>query len=61
MFNSCELGDVVEAGAALGELRDVAGRTLEKVIAPYRSVIFDTRYTPTVYPGDWTFHCGRLP
>lgn len=60
MFNSCELGDVVEAGAVLGELRDVAGGTLEKVKAPYRSVIFDTRYTPTVYPGDWTFHCGRL-
>jgi hypothetical protein len=45
----------------LGELRDVGGRTLEKAKAPYRSVIFDTRFTPTVYPGDWTFHCGRLP
>jgi predicted deacylase len=60
IYNSCELGDIVEAGTVLGELRDVGGRTLEKVKAPYRSVIFDTRYTPTVYPGDWTFHCGRL-
>ena len=60
MYNGCELGDIVEAGAVLGELRDVGGKTLEKVKAPYRSVIFDTRYTPTLYPGDWTFHCGRL-
>jgi predicted deacylase len=61
MYNRCELGDVVEISALLGELWDVAGRTLEKLEAFYRSVIFDARYAPMVYPGDWAFHCGRLP
>jgi len=60
MYNVCELGAVVERGALLGVLRDTAGRVLEECRAPYRSVIFDTRYQPTIYPGDWTFHCGRL-
>lgn len=60
MYNACELGAVVEEGERLGVLRDTAGRVLEEVHAPYRSVIFDTRYQPTVYPGDWTFHCGKV-
>jgi predicted deacylase len=60
MYNACELGAIVEEGTILGVLRDTAGRVLEECRAPYRSVIFDTRYQPTVYPGDWTFHCGRL-
>ena len=60
MYNCCELGAVVEEGTLLGVLKDTAGRVLEECRAPYRSVIFDTRYQPTVYPGDWTFHCGRL-
>jgi predicted deacylase len=59
VYNSCELGDLVEKDAVLGILRDTAGRFLEEIRAPYRSVIFDTRYQPTVYPGDWTFHCGK--
>ncbi len=60
MYNSCELGAVVDGGTILGVLKDTSGRVLEECRAPYRSVIFDTRYQPPVYPGDWTFHCGRL-
>ena len=60
LYNKCELGDIVEKGETLGELKDTTGRLLEEVIAPYRSVILDTRYLPTVYPGDWTFHCGKM-
>ena len=60
MYNTCELGDIVEKGDVLGQLRDTTGKILEELIAPYKSVIFDTRFLPTVYPGDWTFHCGRL-
>lgn len=47
-------------GESLGTLRDMAGRVIEEVNAPYCSVILDTRYLPTVYPGDWTFHCGKI-
>jgi predicted deacylase len=60
MYNRTELGAVVEKGTLLGVLKDTAGRVLEECRAPYRSVIFDTRYQPTIYPGDWTYHCGRL-
>lgn len=60
MYNTCELGSVVEKGELLGILKDTGGRVIEEVKAPYKSVIFDTRFQPTVYPGDWTFHCGRL-
>ncbi len=51
---------MVEKDEVLGVLRDPAGRFLEEIRAPYRSVIFDTRYQPTLYPGDWTFHCGKI-
>jgi len=34
-----------------------AERGVDEVMAPYRSVIFDTRLQPTVYPWDWTYHC----
>jgi len=60
MYNRCELGDIVEEGELLGVLKDTTGNLLEEVRAPYRSVILDTRYIPTVYPGDWTFHCGKI-
>ncbi len=60
MYNTCELGAVVEKGERLGVLKDPAGRVVEEVRAPYRSVIFDTRFQPTVYPGDWTYHCGKI-
>jgi predicted deacylase len=60
VYNSCDLGDVVERDEVLGVLKDTAGRVLEEIRAPYPSVIFDTRYQPTVYPGDWTFHCGKI-
>jgi len=60
MYNTCELGAVVEKGERLGVLKDPSGRVVEEVRAPYRSVIFDTRFQPTVYPGDWTYHCGKI-
>jgi predicted deacylase len=60
MYNCIKLGAVVEKDTLLSILKDTAGRVLEECRAPYRSVIFDIRYQPTVYPGDWTFHCGRL-
>jgi predicted deacylase len=60
MYNCCELGAVVEEDTLLGVLKDTAGRVLEECRAPYKSVIFDTRYQPTIYPGDWTYHCGKL-
>jgi predicted deacylase len=60
MYNWIEFGVVVEKGVLLGVLKYTAGRVLEEYVAPYVSVIFDTRCQPTVYPGDWTYHCGRL-
>jgi len=60
IYNTCSLGEVVKEGERLGILRDTTGRVIEELHAPYRAVIFDTRYQPTVYPGDWTYHCGRL-
>lgn len=54
------LGAVVEKGEHLGVLKTLVGRAVEAVMDPYRSVIFDTRFQPTVYPGDWTFHCGKM-
>jgi len=61
LYNKCELGAVVEKGEGLGVLKDTAGRTLEELYTPYHTVIFDTRWQPTIYPGDWTYHCGKLP
>ena len=60
VYNTCELGDLVEKGVILGHLKDPTGKLLDELKAPYKSVIFDTRFLPIVYPGDWTFHCGRL-
>lgn len=61
MYNNCELCSVVEKGELLGILKDTGGQFIEEIKAPYKSVIFDTRFLPIVYPGDWTFHCGWLP
>lgn len=58
--NTCSLNAIVEKDAKVGELRNTVGELVEEVYAPYRSVIFDTRYQPTVYPGDWTVHCGKI-
>ena len=44
----------------MGELRNTIGEVIKEVQAPYKSVIFDTRFQPTVYPRDWTVHCGRI-
>lgn len=53
-------GAVVEKGERLGVLKTLVGRAVEAVMDPYRFVIFDTRFQPTVYPGDWIFHCGKI-
>ena len=58
--NTCNLNAIVEKDEKVGELRNPVGELIEEVYAPYRSVIFDTRYQPTVYPGDWTVHCGKI-
>jgi len=58
--NTCELNAVVEKGEKVGELRNTVGELIDEAYAPYRSVIFDTRFQPTVYPGDWTVHCGKI-
>ena len=58
--NTCTLNSVVEKDEKVGELRNTVGELIEEAYAPYRSVIFDTRYQPTVYPGDWTVHCGKI-
>lgn len=58
--NTCELNAVVEKDEKVGELHNTIGELIEELYAPYRSVIFDTRYQPTVYPGDWTVHCGKI-
>jgi len=60
LYNACDLNEKVEKGSLLGILKDTAGRVVEEVSAPYDSVILDTRYQPTIYPGDWTYHCGRI-
>jgi predicted deacylase len=58
--NTCSLNAIVEKDEKVGELRNPVGELIEEAYAPYRSVIFDTRYQPTVYPGDWTVHCGKI-
>jgi predicted deacylase len=58
--NTCSLNAIVEKDEKVGELRNPVGKLIEEVYAPYRSIIFDTRYQPTVYPGDWTVHCGKI-
>jgi hypothetical protein len=58
--NTCSLNAIVEKDEKVGELRNPVGELIEEVYAPYRSVIFDTRYQPTIYPGDWTVHCGKI-
>ena len=58
--NTCELKAVVEKDEKVGELRNTVGELIEELYAPYKSVVFDTRYKPTVYPGDWTVHCGKI-
>jgi predicted deacylase len=60
LYNECELNAILEKDQILGTLRDVAGKKLEELTTPYKCVIFDTRFQPTVYPGDWTYHCGKI-
>ena len=55
-----ELGAIVEAGQVLARIHDPFGNVVEEIKAPYRAVILDTRHSAVVYPGDWTYHCGRL-
>jgi predicted deacylase len=55
------LGDVVEAGAPVGRVRDLLGVEVEVLKAPYRSVIIDTRHTATIQTGEWALKCARIP
>lgn len=54
------LGAKVKAGTTMGRVEDVFGDTVDELKAPFDSIILDTRHIATVYPGDWTFSCGRL-
>jgi predicted deacylase len=58
--NTCGLNDLIEKDEKVGELRNTIGELIEEIYVPYKSVIFDTRYQPTIYPGDWTVHCGKI-
>lgn len=51
---------VVDAGTPLADVLDPFGNVVETLVAPFRSVIMDTRFIATVMPGDWTYHCGQI-
>jgi hypothetical protein len=55
-----ELGTIVESGQLLALVNDPFGDVIEEIRAPYKSVILDTRHSAIVYPGDWTYHCGKI-
>ncbi len=55
------LGQVVEAGAVVGRVRNLLGEVVDEVRAPYRSVITDTRHTATIQTGEWSVKCARVP
>lgn len=55
-----ELNAVVEEGQLLANILDPFGEVVEEIRAPFRSVILDTRHSAVVYPGDWTYHCGKV-
>jgi len=56
-----DLGSIVQEGQPLALVYDAFGELVEEIRAPYRAVILDTRHSAVVYPGDWTYHCGKLP
>jgi len=53
--------NIVEEGTPLADILDPFGEIVETLVAPFDSVIMDTRFIATVVPGDWTYHCGKLP
>ncbi|HBY93955.1 MAG: succinylglutamate desuccinylase/aspartoacylase family protein [Ardenticatenaceae bacterium] len=55
-----ELNAVVDEGELLANIVDPFGEVVEEIRAPFRSVILDTRHSAVVYPGDWTYHCGKI-
>jgi predicted deacylase len=55
------LGEVVEAGAIVGRVRNLLGEVVDEVRAPFRSVITDTRHTATIQTGEWSVKCARVP
>jgi predicted deacylase len=55
-----ELGDTIEAGQLMAVIQDPFGDVVEEVRAPYRCVLYDTRHSAVVYPGDWTYSCGEV-
>lgn len=55
-----DLGDIIEAGDKIGQVRSTAtGEVLEEIFAPYKSVILDIRNTAMIMSGEWTVHLGR--
>jgi hypothetical protein len=54
------LGTVVESGQLLALVYDPFGDVAEEIRASYEAMIFDTRHSAIVYPGDWTYHCGKI-
>lgn len=55
-----QLGRRVAAGTKLATVVDPFGEPVQELVAPYDSIIMDIRFVSTVYPGDWTYHCGKL-
>jgi uncharacterized protein len=55
-----DLGAKVRAGTPMGHVEDTFGDVVDTLLAPFDCIILDTRHIATVYPGDWTFSCGRL-
>lgn len=47
----CEIGELVEAGALLGIVRDYFGEPIAELRAPKRGVVLMLRHTPPVNQG----------
>lgn len=60
LYNNCELNEIVEKKASLGVVKDIAGRSIENIYAPYKSILTDIRYQPKVHSGDWLYWCGKV-
>jgi predicted deacylase len=55
-----ECGAVLKKGALLYSVQNLFGEVVEEIVAPFDTVILDTRHIASVYPGDWTCNCGKL-
>jgi predicted deacylase len=58
IFNSkAEVGDKIKKGQLLGEIYDLQGRELERIIAPSDGIIFLKMYNPVKLAGDLIYKC----